>query len=259
MECEKCQELLSDYLDGALDQQERATIGTHLQECLPCFGVNQEVETIVNFCREHRGEYDAVPNERAMWLRISNTLESEQARVAVEASRAKANMQESENWWSRLMHRSWQLSLPQLATAVSAIAVTVALATAFGVRRVENFPSERGVFTATAENSRSYQVAGAPGNPSGAVIREAGLFSSNESMNPQQMKIEYLNQRLEQRMARWSPQTREAFMRNMQVIDQAMHDSYVELQRNPHDEVSEEMLNAALNDKLELLKEFSDL
>jgi hypothetical protein len=36
-------------------------------------------------------------------------------------------------------------------------------------------------------------------------------------------------------------------------------DSLNELQRNPHDEVSEQMLNESLNDKLALLKEFSDL
>jgi hypothetical protein len=32
-----------------------------------------------------------------------------------------------------------------------------------------------------------------------------------------------------------------------------------DLKRNPHDEVSEQMLNESLNDKLALLKEFSDL
>jgi hypothetical protein len=31
------------------------------------------------------------------------------------------------------------------------------------------------------------------------------------------------------------------------------------LSRNPHDEVSEEMLNTALNEKLSLLKEFAEL
>jgi len=45
----------------------------------------------------------------------------------------------------------------------------------------------------------------------------------------------------------------------MRVIDQAVSDSMNELNRNPHDEVSEQMLNEALNDKLALLKEFSDL
>ena len=43
------------------------------------------------------------------------------------------------------------------------------------------------------------------------------------------------------------------------MIDQAVNDSLNELNRNPHDEVSEEMLNAALNEKLTLLKEFSEL
>jgi hypothetical protein len=52
---------------------------------------------------------------------------------------------------------------------------------------------------------------------------------------------------------------RETFDRNMKVIDQAVSESLNELNRNPHDEVSEQMLNDALNDKLSLLKEFSDL
>jgi hypothetical protein len=52
---------------------------------------------------------------------------------------------------------------------------------------------------------------------------------------------------------------RETFDRNLQVINQAVNDSMNELNKNPHDEVSEEMLNAALNEKLSLLKEFSDL
>lgn len=52
---------------------------------------------------------------------------------------------------------------------------------------------------------------------------------------------------------------RDTFERNLKVIDQAVNDSLNELNRDPHDEVSEEMLNAALNEKLALLKEFSDL
>jgi len=66
-------------------------------------------------------------------------------------------------------------------------------------------------------------------------------------------------QRIAQRKARWNPRMRESFERNLQVIDQAVSDSMNELKRNPHDEVSEQMLNESLNDKLALLKEFSDL
>ena len=52
---------------------------------------------------------------------------------------------------------------------------------------------------------------------------------------------------------------RETFDRNLKVIDQAVTASFDALSKNPHDEVSEEMLNAALNEKLALLKEFAEL
>ncbi len=52
---------------------------------------------------------------------------------------------------------------------------------------------------------------------------------------------------------------RETFDRNMGVIDAAVNDSMKQLRQNPHDEISEEILNDALNDKVALLKEFSDL
>ena len=39
-----------------------------------------------------------------------------------------------------------------------------------------------------------------------------------------------------------------------EVLDESLE----ELKSNPHDEVSEEMLNSALRDKMELLREFSE-
>jgi hypothetical protein len=75
----------------------------------------------------------------------------------------------------------------------------------------------------------------------------------------QQQMIDYWNQRVEMNKVRWSPQMRATFDRNLRVIDQAVNDSLSELSKNPHDEVSEEMLNAALSEKLAILKEFADL
>ena len=71
--------------------------------------------------------------------------------------------------------------------------------------------------------------------------------------------INYWNQRVETNKVRWNQQMRDTFDRNLKVIDQAVNDSLNDLNRDPHDEVSEEMLNAALNEKLALLREFSDL
>ncbi|MCA1817300.1 MAG: hypothetical protein LC746_13075 [Acidobacteria bacterium] len=71
--------------------------------------------------------------------------------------------------------------------------------------------------------------------------------------------IEYLKQRVEQRRARWDPRVSETFDRNMGVIDETVNEMLKELDERPHDEVSEEALNAAMRDKIELLKEFSEL
>jgi hypothetical protein len=127
--------------------------------------------------------------------------------------------------------------LPQLAAIVAAIAVFVSLSTIVAIRR-----------------SDTSSVA--PATIMGAAGRTNNV---RDRMWQQQQAISYWNQRVEMNKVRWSQEMRETFDRNLKVIDQAVNDSMSELDRNPHDEVSEEMLNAALNEKLALLKEFADL
>ena len=233
MNCERCQELISDLMDGALSREDSATLNLHFEECLDCTEVRDDLESVVSFCRTNRGQYDAVPNERALWLRIHNTIEATDGAARGVDSAAER----SGGIFSRLLNRSWQLSLPQLAASVAAIAVIVSLTTVVGLRRTEN------VF------SRPPEVAGA------AVPR----FDIDQRMSQQQQTINYWNTRIATNRARWSAQMRDTFDRNLSVIDQAVNDSLKELNKNPHDEVSEEMLNAALNDKIALLKDFGEL
>ena len=70
MNCEKCQDLISDFLDGALSHEDQSTLNAHLEECLQCAAVRNDLQSIVGFCRTHRGEYTAPPNEQALWLRV---------------------------------------------------------------------------------------------------------------------------------------------------------------------------------------------
>jgi hypothetical protein len=84
-------------------------------------------------------------------------------------------------------------------------------------------------------------------------------LSIKDRYRQQQQVIAYWNERVELNKARWNPQMRDTFDKNMSVIDAAVNDSMRQLTQNPHDEVSEEILNAALNDKVELLKEFAEL
>ena len=237
MNCEQCQELVHDLVDGALSHADSAKLNLHLEDCLSCSEVRHDLQAIVSFCHQNRGQYDETPNERALWLRIRNVIEAEQAAsIAVPASPVKTG------FWPAWLSRSWELSVPQLAASVAALAVVISLATVVGIRSWESTGSGG---AASLSAPRGLAATG------GANLRDR--FAQ------QQQAIVYWNQRVELNKARWNSQMRETFDRNLQVIDQAVNDSLNELNRNPHDEVSEEMLNAALNEKLALLKEFSDL
>ena len=230
MNCENYRDLLSDFIDESLTPQDRAKVEAHLSACDACAEARADLDLIVGFCREHRGEYDPVPNEKALWLRISNTLESELT------IRTATSVPAGAGWWFRVMNRSWQLSFPQLATSVAATIVIAVALTLAGLR----------VF-------------------SGSGVKSSGLTLVSESSTvqdryrQQRQTIEYWNKRVELNKARWNPQMRETFDRNMGVIDAAVDDSMGRLNQNPHDEVSEDILNAAMSDKIALLKEFSEL
>lgn len=236
MNCEKCRDLLSEFVDGSLGRADYANFSAHLEECLECAEVRNDLSAIVGFCREQRGQYEAPPNERALWVRIRNVIESKSSA----GDNPGAAVKQQTGWLSRMGHRSWELTFPQLAASVAGIILVVALATAFSVRSFGDkvFPGNRN---------------------SGSMLALTGSGFPEDRIRKQQQAISYWNQRVELNKARWSPQMRETFDRNLKVIDQAVENSLAELRKNPQDEVSEEMLNSALNDKMDLLREFADL
>ncbi len=236
MNCEKCEELVGELLDGTLSGEDKSTLNMHLEQCMDCSDVRNDLQSIVSFCQTERGQYSAPPNEKALWLRIRNIVEAESASLTESAGRARP---QSKSFWSDWTSRTWELSLSQLGASVAVVVLIVSLATAIGLRRWEN-----------SNRSQGSSVSSVPG---------VTLASSRDRMWQQQQAISYWNQRVETNKARWNQNMRDTFDRNLKVIDQAVTDSLNELNQNPHDEVSEEMLNAALNEKLALLREFSDL
>ena len=236
MNCEKCQDLIHDLVDGSLSGDDQSTLNAHLEECLSCADVRNDLQAIVGFCQTQRGQYDAPPNEKALWLRIRNMIESG---AGLEA--APAAVQSSGGFWKSWTGRTWELSFPQLVASAAAIVLVVALSTVVGLRRYQS--------------ADPLQANAAGGTDS----LNLAASSVRDRISQQQQLISFWNQRVEYNKARWSPEMRETFDRNLQVIDQAVTESFNSLSQNPHDEVSEEMLNAALNEKLSLLKEFAEL
>ena len=91
--------------------------------------MRQDLASRTGFCRTRRGEYEAPPNEHALWLRIRNVIEAEQG------GRTVAQAERRPSFLGRLMGHSWELSLPQLTAAAVAIVLLVSLTTVVGLRR----------------------------------------------------------------------------------------------------------------------------
>lgn len=232
MNCEKCQELLSDFLDGTLGHREHTAVGAHLAQCPECSSVRDEFHAIVSAARDSRDFLYAPPDERALWLRV---------RGAVEGETRAAHTAAGGGFWSRLLGKRWELSLPQLATGVAALVVAVSFVTALGVR-----------YLTTGADAGAVRIERAGGR----VV--ADEFYPSTYIEPHEQSIRYWQQRVEARKASWNPRMRASFDRSLTVLDQTVNDSLNDLRQNPHDEVAEEMLNSALRDKIELLKEFGE-
>ena len=228
MNCEKCQNLLSDFLEGALSDGERAAVSAHLELCPACAAARADFLSIIGAAAEAHEHLYAPADEHALWLRVRGSVEADRRALAASAARA--------GFWSRLLERRWQFTLPQLATSAAAFAVAIAFVTTLGVQYL------------TADRDRDVRATRAV---------EAAHYPEVH-LRPHQASLRYWQQRVEMRKASWNPRMRDSFDRTLSALDTTVNESLRDLQQNPHDEVAEEMLNSALRDKIDLLREFGE-
>lgn len=248
MNCENCQELLSEYIDGELDNKIAASIETHLSLCADCASIYEDFAGIIGFCDETHEE-TLPPNTQALWCRINNVIESEiKPEIAKEVEQKKAN----QSLLNKIWHRTWSLSFTQLASAVLGIAVISSLLTVIGIKNALN-KEENPTVNASMQPSL-FDVA----------LRKIGLVKSPQEervskIREQEAAIDYWNKRVATRRNQWDKNLRDAFDRNMREIDQVLIEYNQSLEANPDDELSGEMMDSALHEKMELLREFSEL
>jgi len=228
MNCETCQELIHDLIDGSITQRDEFTLNTHLKECLDCDSVRQDLASIVGFCRTQRGQYEAPPNEQAMWLRIRNVIEAELPGKVVSNTKSKPS------FLGRLMGRTWELTLPQLAASTVAIVLLVSLSTVVGLRRFGGY--------------------GVTPNPP-----QVEASNINDRIFQRQQVIDYWKQRIELNKAHWSAENRAKFERSLRSLDETIQILKDDLNRNPHDDISYEMLTVSMDSQLTLLRDYVDL
>ncbi len=221
MDCQIVLDSLSNYLDGALLNDEVQLIKLHLVQCSRCQIVQFELTEIRRAARE----LPLHTPPRALWTRIQVSLEMETAAPALERE-----VVPSPGWWTRWMERRFTFTLPQLAGAGAlAIAlITFAFVNAF---------------------HQSTQ-------PLSFTQASAALLPGEDEIKHD---IERRISTLKTRQVTWDPQMREMFERNLIKIDDSLKSSRQSLLENPNDTDHQQMVLTLYKEKLQLLQDYDRL
>jgi hypothetical protein len=237
MTCDECKSLLSAFMDSELDETRAAFVREHLVACHPCSGVCEDLASILDVCETGVPSELVPPNSQALWRRIHNLIESEVTPVTAAP---------------KPHGRFWRLSFAQLAAAVLCIAVVSSLLTVVAIRNYMRPPGEP-----TAESAATRSLLEKALGKLGLV--ETPQQARDRRLKEQQAAIDYWNARVQARREQWDRATREAFDRNLQIIDESVNGYTMILEQDPEDDLSGEMLDSVLNEKMNLLRDFSDL
>lgn len=235
MNCDECKNLISAFMDNELDEPRSANVRAHLALCLACAKVCEDFTSILDVCTTE-SPAELVPNSKAMWCRINNILEHDVKKGEAEPP----------------PRRLWQLSFSQLVAAVLCIGVVSSLLTVAAIRNYSE-PSDADWTTRSTAAQSTFEKA----------LSKVGLMDTPQQARDRRLKeqhaaIEYWNARVQGRREQWDRVTCDAFDRNLQVIEESVSEYTMILEQDPDDELSGEMLDAVLTDKMNLLRDFSD-
>ena len=219
MNCERCQSLVDDYVDGALAAADRAAVDTHLAGCAACRALAADFRAI----RSTAGSLERhVPPPRT-WSKIADAVERER----------------NASFVRRILGSP--TSLEPLA-----IAATVFLLIVGGVSwTIWN--------QAGARDAAHRPAATAPASdPELTQSVEHELRLAEEHY---QNAIAGLEKITRSESAALDPQVAAVLQKNLEVIDQAIGESRSALQSQPTSEVAQESLFEALRNKVSLLQD----
>ena len=241
MHCDECNELLSSFMDSDIDDVRATAVREHLAVCEPCARVCEDLAAIIDICKSEPPDELIPPNSQALWCRINNIIESE-----IKPEPPLPKIEEPRR-------RIWRFTLPQLASAVICIALVSSVLTVVAIRDYRAPAADD--FTSRSPESQTLTE---------RLLAKVGLVDTpqrarEKRLAEQEAAINYWNKRVEERRSQWDARMREAFDRNLNTINQSVNDYTVILQQNPDDEITGEMLDSALDEKMSLLRQFAEL
>jgi hypothetical protein len=236
MNCDKCQDLLSEFADNELASRESEEVSLHLESCSECSEMLEDLILILDACRIDIPLADQKPDSEAMWNGISEN-------IAAEASKRQTETEKRNR-------RVWKLSLPQLAASFASIAVLAVGFTFVIVKYSETAPSISDIPEQQSSFSRFLTYVG---------LAESPRMQRERRIQEFKVAIDYWEKRIEAKRSQWDGHFKDSFDRNLKEIDEVVSEYSNVLETNPDDELTHEMLEAALYEKEELLRAFAGL
>jgi anti-sigma-K factor RskA len=221
MVCSQCQELLSEYIDGALELGEQVNIERHLSDCEPCRAVRDDLLQIVHFSHQLPVQAPAT----SLWPRINAGL----------AELQPSFWDRSLRWMRNLRTLNFNFSVPQMIATAAAIAIVVST----------------GIILSRRDNGTT-QLATAGTTLSTPDTRPL----SQTDLQLLERQISQLSDTVEQRKDSWDPELRNAFERNLLYVNQSLAECRHQLSDHPGDDVSQELMLTAYREKIRLLEGF---
>jgi anti-sigma-K factor RskA len=222
MFCKECQELLSDYIDGALELGEEVRIEHHLSDCEPCRIVRDDLLQIVHFSHQ----LPLHSPGKSLWARIEADINENQPKSIW--SRARVSLE-------NLKLRNFRLTIPQMAAACAAVIVVTAVS----------------IILSQTPRTQSPELART--NTSTRAQEQMDLLSKPD-FDQLEKQIGRLTENVEQQMGGWDPELKLAFDRNMAYVDQSLVECRHQLADNPGDDISQELMLNAYREKVRLLE-----
>jgi anti-sigma factor RsiW len=232
MNCDRCEALVDDYVDGTLAQDERAAVETHLAGCAACRAMAHDFRSI----RSTAGSLERHTPPAQAWREIAAAVERDRSRSWVNPlSYVGAIFRSGAIWRVGPIFRS--------GFAVAAALMLVVVGGASWVLWTQMPGTEPAHRTATTAT---------PSDPELAQTVEHELKLAEEHY---QNAIAGLEKITRSESAALDPQVAAVLQKNLEVIDQAIGESRAALQTQPASDVAQESLFEALRNKVVLLQE----
>lgn len=235
MSTDKWTDRLSEYLDGELNEAERAALETHLESCTECSEILHELQGVV----ARAGSLDDRPPARDLWAGIADRIGASSGVTGVTEVR---EIESAPSRTRRLLNLKFTMAVPQLAAAAAAL-VVISGSVVGGFIARGSLPAVAGIQTSLGRQSRVEMIA--TSNAFGGARFDSAVVELEQALSDNRGQLDSATVRV--------------IRQNLALIDQAIDQARSALLADPGSVYLSNHLAGTLKRKVELLRRVTAL